>query len=264
MLPLFGFAQEMINDMQKILIRNVTLIDRTGTTEGMQVSILIKQKKLEMVTQDRISLNTADIAFDAKGGFILGKLEVGNLAEFIILDKDPRTNVDVMLNTKKHAVFAMSDGEVILNKMIRIDIDSQDQTNSWRSYSPPAIALPLSYQNKRKWNVLRTKPIIMVFGGALLIENTRWLSQDDVNESQVGNLNNFEGGSVRGFRAGLGGTFNFKKPWTYVFTFGTRAFERGFDQSGSSEFVLYDYRVDIPVGSATLSIGKTRETISIS
>ena len=96
------------------------------------------------------------------------------------------------------------------------------------------------------------------------MENTRWLSQDNINEEQVGDLSEFEGGSVRGFRAGVGGTFNFKKPWTYVFTFGTRAFERGFEQGNLDEFVLYDYRVSIPIGSATLSLGKTKETISMS
>jgi phosphate-selective porin OprO/OprP len=62
----------------------------------------------------------------------------------------------------------------------------------------------------------------------------------------------------------LGGTFNFKKPWTYVFSFGTNAFERGFEQGKLDEFVLFDYRVDIPIGSATLSLGKTKETFSIS
>jgi phosphate-selective porin OprO/OprP len=62
----------------------------------------------------------------------------------------------------------------------------------------------------------------------------------------------------------LGGTFNFKKPWTYVFAFGTNAFERGFEQGNLDEFVLFDYRINIPLGSATLSLGKTRETISIS
>ncbi len=263
-LPIFGMAQDMINDMQKIMIRNITVIDQSGKTEDVIVSILIKQKKLDIVTQDNISVSKADISFDAKEGFILGTLEVGSLAGFLILDQDPRTNMDVMLDTKSYAVFAVSKGEVVLNKLIRIDVDSQEQIRSWRSYSPPPVALPLSYQNKRKWNVFRTKPVTALLGGAIIMENTRWLSNDAINEEQVGNLNEYEGGSIRGFRAGLGGTFNFKKPWTYVFTFGTRAFERGFEQGNLDEFVLYDYRVDIPIGSATLSLGKTKETISIS
>ena len=264
MIPFLGMSQDLINDMQKIMIRNVTVIDQTGKTEDVVISMLIDQKKLELVSQDKIAMTEADIAFDANGGFILGKLEVGSRAAFIILDQDPRINVDVLLDTKSFAVFAVSKGEVVLNKLMRIDVDAQEQISTWQSYAPPAVALPLSYQNKRKWNVIRTKPITAIFGGAILIENTRWLSQDNINKEQVGDLSQYEGGSIRGFRAGLGGTFNFKKPWTYVFTFGTRAFERGFEQGDLSEFVLYDYRVSIPVGSATLSLGKTKETFSIS
>ena len=263
-LPVLGNAQEMINDMEKILIRNVTVIDQTGKTGDVVVNILMKLKKLELVTQDKIALTKAEIAFYANGGYILGKLELGSLAGFIILNQDPRTNDDVMLDTKAHAVFAVSKGEVVLNKLVRIDVDPDEQIRSWQSYAPPPMALPLSYQNKRKWNVFRTKPITGVLGGAILMENTRWLSQDNSNEEQVGDLSAYEGGSIRAFRVGLGGTFNFKKPWIYVFSFGTRAFERGFEQGDLDEFVLYDYRVGIPIGSATLSLGKTKETFSIS
>ncbi len=264
MFTVWGHAQNLLNDFDRILIRNVTVIDQTGKTGDVVVNILMKGMKLELVTQDKIALTKADIAFDANGGYILGKLELGNLAGFIILNQDPRTNDDVMLDTRAHAVFAVSKGELVLNKLVRIDVDPDEQIRNWRSYAPPAMALPLSYQNKRKWNVFRTKPITGVLGGAILMENTRWLAQDDSNEEQVGDLNQYEGGSIRAFRAGLGGTFNFKKPWTYVFSFGTRAFERGFEQGDLDEFVLYDYRVGIPIGSATLSLGKTKETFSIS
>lgn len=264
MIPFWGLSQELITDMQNIIIRNVTVIDQTRKTEDEVVSILIRDKKLKLVSRDKIELKEADIAFDAKGGFVLGRLELGSLAGFIILDQDPRTNVDVMLDTRTYGVFAVSKGEVVLNKLTRIDVDSQNQTNDWQSYAPPPVALPLSYQNSRKWNVFRTKAFTAAFGGAIIMENTRWFSQDNTNEQQVGDLREFEGGSMRGFRAGLGGTINFKKPWSYFTSWGTRAFERGFKQDDQSEFVFYDYRIDIPVGTATLSLGKTKETISIS
>ncbi|MDX2503078.1 MAG: porin [Gammaproteobacteria bacterium] len=264
MIPFLAMSQDRINEMQKIIIRNVTVIDQTGKTGDVVVSILIDQKKLELVTQDKIALTKADIAFDAKGGYIIGHMDIGSSAVFIILDQDPRINVDVVLDTKSYAMFAISKEGVVLNKLIRIDADSQEQVSGWRSYAPPPVSLPLSYQNSRKWNVFQTKPITGVFGGAILMENTRWFSQDNNNEQQVGDLSQFKGGSMRGFRAGLGGTFNFKKPWTYLFSFGTRAFERGFKQGDLGEFVLYDYKVDIPLGSTTLSIGKQKETISLS
>ena len=265
LLPFLGVTQDLISDMQNILIRNVMVIDQTAQTEDLVVSILIWEKKLKLVTVDKIELKETDIAFDANGGFILGQLEVGSTANFIILNQDPRTNVDVMLNTRTHAVFAVSKGDVVLNKLTRIDVDLSEQRRGWQSYAPPPVALPLSYQNKRKWNVFRTKPVNLVLGGALILESTRWFSDDSTNESQVGDLSEFNGGTIRGFRAGLGGTFNFKKPWTFVFTFGTQAFDRGFKEgSDLDKFVLYDYRVNIPIGSATLSLGKTKETISMS
>ena len=83
------------------------------------------------------------------------------------------------------------------------------------------------------------------------------------NEAQVGDLSEYEGGSIRGFRAGLAGTFNFAKPWTYIITIATAAFERGFQTGQIDEIILFEYRVDIPIGYARLSIGKQRETISI-
>lgn len=260
----WGYAQGSLSKSESILIRNVTVIDQTGNTEDIVVSILISQMKLKLISLDKIDLRETDIAFDAKGGFILGTLEVGKLASFIILNQDPRNNVDVILDTKLHTIFAAAKGEVVLNKLIRIEDNSQEQIKGWRSYAPPPVSLPLTYQNSRKWNVFRTKPATIILGGAIIMENTRWLSQDNNNEKQVGDLSQFKGGSMRGFRAGVGGRFNFKKPWTYLFTFGSRAFERGFEESNNGEFVLYDYRVDIPLGSATLSIGKTKETISIS
>ena len=264
MVTFYANAQGPLSNAKSVLIRNVTVMDQSWNNEDVVVSILIRDKKLKLLTRNRIELKEADIAFDAKSAFILGKLEVGSLAAFIILDQDPRTNVDVILDTKVYSVFAVSKGEVVLNKLIRIDADPKEQLSGWQSYAPPSVALPISYQNKRKWNVFRTKPITGVLGGAILMENTRWLSQDNNNEQQVGELSQYEGGSMRAFRAGVGGTFNFKKPWTYVFSFGTRAFERGFEQGDLDEFVLYDYRLGIPIGSATLSLGKTKETISMS
>jgi phosphate-selective porin OprO/OprP len=263
MIPFWGLSQELITDMQNILIRNVTVIDQTGKTEDVIVSILIKQKKLELVSQDKIDLTKADIAFDAKGGFVLGRLELGSLAGFIILDQDPRTNVDVMLDTRTYGIFAVSKGEVVLNKLLRIDVDPSEQIRNWQSYSPPPIALPLSYQNNRKWNVFRTKPVTAVLFGAVVLDNTRWLSNDPINEEQVGDLSQYDGGSIRGFRGGLAGTFNFAKPWSYIITFATSAFERGFEEGDLDEFILFEYRVNIPLKRATLSLGKQRETISI-
>jgi hypothetical protein len=90
MLPFEGISQEMVNDLQNILIRNVTVIDQTGRTDEVVVNLLIKQNKLNLVTKDKVEMKQADITFDAKNGYVLGQLEVGELAGFIILGEDPR------------------------------------------------------------------------------------------------------------------------------------------------------------------------------
>ena len=49
MIPFLGITQDMINDMQKIMIRNVTVIDQAGKTGDVVVSILIDQRWLYFV-----------------------------------------------------------------------------------------------------------------------------------------------------------------------------------------------------------------------
>ena len=65
MFPLFGFAQDILKDFEKILIRNVTVIDQAGESEDVVVSILIEQKELELISQDKIPLSEADRNFSS-------------------------------------------------------------------------------------------------------------------------------------------------------------------------------------------------------
>ena len=44
--PISVFAQDMINNLEKILLRNVTVIDQSGKTDDLVVSILIEQQEL--------------------------------------------------------------------------------------------------------------------------------------------------------------------------------------------------------------------------
>ena len=73
-LPILGISQDVINDMQNIMIRNVTVIDQTGKTEDVVVNILIKQKKLELVTQDKIALTRQILHLMPMGDIFLENL----------------------------------------------------------------------------------------------------------------------------------------------------------------------------------------------
>ena len=250
---------------QDILIRNVRLFDREGEVEDVVANLLIREGRLKLVTKDHIPRSEADLAFDAQEGVLLGNLDLGELAGFIILDQDPRENVEALLDTAVHGVFAIVRGEVVRNNLPTVaEAEDEDEGRGWLAYTPPPIALPLSYSDTKKWNRFQTKPVSGLFVAALMIDRQRWLSQDTESEAQVGDLADFSKGEIRGFRVGLIGTLNFKKPWVYTVFGATTAFDRGFDEVKDGGFTMFDYRLDIPLyHHTTMSIGKQKEPISM-
>jgi len=256
------FAQAA--DPGTVLIRNVRLIDRDGQAEDAVVSILIKDGKLDVVTKDEIPAAEAALVVDAQNGVLLGQLHVGEPPSFLILDQDPRDDIEVLLDTKTHARFVVHNGEVIKNTLPEaVDVEPTKKAG-WLAYTPPPMALPLSYQDETKWNRWEGKYVSGIFVAAVALDRQRWFSQDDASEQQVGDLAGFDGGEIRGLRFGVVGTLNFKKPWVYTVFAATNAFDKGFDSDGSDDFAFFDYRLDIPVGGGTtLSIGKQKEPISM-
>ena len=93
-----------------ILVRNVTLIDPTGKSGDRIVNILTRNYKLEIITEDKIASNEVEQVVDAAGGFVVGKLEIGQPPSFMILSSDPREDFRVMLDTKTYSTFAINDG----------------------------------------------------------------------------------------------------------------------------------------------------------
>ena len=92
---------------ETVLVRDVRLIDPEDQTEDRVVSILIKDGKLDLVTEDEISAGEADLALDGQNGVLLGSLDLGQLARFLILDGDPREDARILLDTKTYASFAI-------------------------------------------------------------------------------------------------------------------------------------------------------------
>jgi phosphate-selective porin OprO/OprP len=90
------------------------------------------------------------------------------------------------------------------------------------------------------------------------------VEQDAASEEQVGDLEPFDRGDIRGLRFGAIGTLNFERPWIYTFFAATSSFDQGFDADEDDSLILYDYRLDIPLGAeGTLSIGKQKEPFSM-
>lgn len=254
-------------DHERIIITDARLVGRDTAALDVAINILIVDGKLKVVTKDELVIEPDDTAIDSNGGFLFGLLAIGAHPSFVILDQDPRENVDVLLDTKTHARFVIRKGVVVKNDFPAKPPSPEDATPKprvWGAYTPPPIAVPLRYYDTRKWNKFETNPVSGLFVGALLLDRQAWLSQDANSESQVDDLSGFEGGEIRAARFGVVGSLNFKRPWRYTVFAMTHTFDQGFDVDTNDEFSFPDYRLDIPLSAdLNLSVGKQKEPISM-
>ena len=262
-------AQEP-GEPQDILIRNVTLLDPGGKTPDRMVSLLVRGGKLEIITEDAISGEGVDEVVNANAGFIIGNLKIGAPPNFMVLINDPRENFEVLLDTKKYASFAMYEGRVVKNELAQVFEPEQDEQpreqrqRGWLAYTPPPMAVPLNYADTSKWNRFESDYISGLFTAGLVVDRMHWLSQDAASEGQVGSLDAFESGEIRGLRFGVIGTLNmFDEPWVYTIFGATNAFDKGFNEEGLDDFAWFDWRIDVPfIADSVISIGKQKEPIS--
>jgi phosphate-selective porin OprO/OprP len=271
LLMLFGitipaaFAQTI--GPARVLIRNAVLFDPAGNTKDKVVNIMIRDNKLDIITEDKISRDEADMVVDANRGVVLGKLNLGSPPNFMIFDEDPRENFEVLMDTFSYTVFVVHEGIVVKNRLhgtvAEEEVDEPSKAG-WLAYTPPPLAVPMDYQDSTKWNHFRTKWVNGVFVSALYMDRMNWTGQDATSQQQWGDLDTYDGGEIRGLRFGLLGTLNFEKPWVYTFFAASNAFDKGFEVKGKDNFTLYDYRIDIPFfNNSVMSIGKQKEPISM-
>jgi phosphate-selective porin OprO/OprP len=264
LLPLSADAQTI--GPERVLIRNVVLFDPNGVTEDKVVNILIRANKLDIVTEDKISRDDADMAVDANRGILLGKLAVGQEPSFLIFEDDPRNDFDVMMDTFTYSVFAVKDGIVMKNRLVGVVADDPEEEPTkagWLAYTPPPFMVPLDYADASKWNQWEGDWVSGIFTGGLFLDRMYWASQDEVSLGQVGDLGDQEGGEIRGLRFGVVGTINFEKPWIYTIFGATNAFDKGFESEELDNVAWFDWRLDIPFfNNSVMSIGKQKEPIS--
>ena len=146
---------------RSILLRNATLINQGGEQGKITVNILIKDSKLDIITEDLIPIEDAEVSYDAAGGVVLGELNLGEPASFLILRGDPRQNIKLLLDTKTHATFAIHKGDVVKNTFVTIIEETPEEkarsSQGWLAYAPPPLAVPLNYQEEGRWNRFNTK-----------------------------------------------------------------------------------------------------------
>ena len=263
-LPLVTQAQTI--GPNRVLIRNVLLFDPGGNVEDKVVNILLRDNKLEVVTEDKLSRDDADMVVNAKQGILLGKLTLGEQPSFMIFSEDPRENFEVMMDTFTYSVFVVHDGVVVKNTLFDVVVDEPDEEPkkaSWLAYTPPPFMVPLNYQDSSHWNGWESKWISGLFTAALFLDRMYWESQDAISEDQVGDLDIYDGGEIRGLRFGFLGTINFEKPWIYTLFGATNAFDKGYETENLDNVTLFDWRLDIPFfRNSVMSIGKQKEAIS--
>ena len=264
-LPLLA---DVADGRRALLIKNAILVDRRERDKHQTVNLLINDGILKMVTVGTAPDKLLDMVVDARGGFLLGALEVGSPASMMIMDQDPLENLDVLMDTKTHAVFVMRGGRIILNWLLpplpEEPKAEEEKKVGWLAYSPPPFVLPASYHNSNRWNQFETEYVNGIFIGALMLDRVDWTSQSDGSKDQVGDLSEYDGGEIRALRVGMVGTFNFDDPWVYTCFIATHAFDQGFDSDDYDSLVLFDLRLDIPLPKdLSLSIGKQKEPISM-
>jgi len=255
-------------DPQNVVIRNVYVA--AADAEHVAINILIRDNKLELASKDAIPTPDGFVALDANGGYLIGNLKLGEAPSFIILDGDPREDFDVLLDTETHAVFAVHQGALRKNSLLYAsgtldEAEEEPKPRGWLAYTPPPMAMPTNYGDEAKWNQWKTKNTTGIFLAAVVLDRQHWPSQNSDSEQQVGDLEFFEGGEIRGFRLGAVGTLHyFKRPWVYTVFGATNAFDKGFEVDRQDDFTWFDYRLDMPfTDSMSLSVGKQKEPISM-
>ncbi len=249
-----------------LLIRNALLADPSGQGEDRTVNLLVRDSLLEVITEDPVPRSEADQVLDANGGFILGRLEIGEPANFMVLSEDPRENFEVLLDTRVYGAFAVHDGEVVRNRLQRVygdDPDDDAAPAGWLAYTPPPLAVPINYQDTSKWNRWETEWVSGIFTAGLFLDRTKYLHQDSASDDRWGDLSILDGGEIRGLRFGVVVTMNFEKPLIYTLFGATNAFDKGFEIEDQDDLTLFDWRLDIPFfRNSVMSIGKQKEPIS--
>lgn len=259
-------SRSTVKQSDSLLIKNVFLISREDSIRDVLVNVLVIDQKLELITKDDILFGPGVHTIDGNRGFLMGNIVIGEPPSFIILDKNPRKDFEIFLNTGIYTRFAMRRGVIVKNALKDVAVPASKETrrHTWSAYQPPAMAVPINYYNGKKWNRFDTKIISGLFNGVLALDRLRWTSQDQHSKDQLGSLNESSIGAIRAIRFGLIGTINFRKPWVYTVFVNNKSFDKGFDAATDNGFTLYDLRVDIPLSQKlNLSVGKQKEPISM-
>ncbi len=105
-----------------IVLRNVVIPALETGRETINVDIRLENGQLDIISEDRISREQHDLSLDAAdGGMLLGKLTLGEPANFLILRGNPQDNLGVLLDTRRFTTFAVHEGVVAVNRIVDLE-----------------------------------------------------------------------------------------------------------------------------------------------
>jgi phosphate-selective porin OprO/OprP len=248
------------------IILDVYVMQSGGSIDESPVNLIMRDGKLALITKDKITAENSNmLILNGEGGYLVGRLAIGEVPGFIVLSDNPSTNLDVLMDTKSFITFAVRDGEILRNDLHNVVGDPNELANTsprWLAYQPPPFSIPTSHEAADKWNTFRSRWVNGLFISAVALDR-QWISQDASSKEQFGDLSEFERGTIRGWRFGLAGTINFDKPWVYNIAGAWNSFDRGFDNE-QNEFEFFDFSVDIPLTTdISVSVGKQKEPINM-
>lgn len=259
-------ATAQVLDPQNMLLENLHVAAEEA--ENITINLLVRDNQLKLLSEDQIPVPDGVVALDANAGYLMGELKLGSSPSFMILDADPRTDFEVLLNLEAHIVFAVHEGEIRKN-LLAYATDMFEEKHAqagWHAYSPPPVALATHYDRHDAWNHWSTKNTENTFFSILALDRIYWLTQNGDSKQVVGSLEDgYDGGEIRDLRLGLYGSLNyFERPWGYNIVVATNAFDKLYEAGGQDSFKALDYRLDIPLGeSVKMSVGKQKEPISL-
>ena len=109
-----------------MLLRKVSLVNPDKPTDSQLVNLMLVRGKLGILTPDQLDDQATDLLLDARDGVVMGPLIPGEPANFMILDGDPRENVEDLLDTNKYGLFAVRNGEIVRNRLdIREEVSEE-------------------------------------------------------------------------------------------------------------------------------------------
>jgi phosphate-selective porin OprO/OprP len=266
LLALAAMSSLAAAEVPEMIIRNVLVLEPGSKSDTTSVDIQIINGRVALISEDRIHADVGVRVEDAADGYLLGDLEVGLPPQFIIVDDNPVKNFEVLLDTPAHTTFAINGDEIVKDAL---SVSSDDEPSPqviapWISYNPPPVLIDDSFVFDEKWNAFDSKYLSALFSAGLFLDRANWLSQNDASRNQVGDLEDYDGGTIRAFRFGLNGQINFARPWHYSLWIATNSFDSEYHPDESSSISWFDFRLDIPLAKRlTLSVGKQKEPISL-